>query len=105
MILDLLPILLVVLVAFDWIVVVVLLRASVRARAEGRVSRTLEDRGRTATLIGIATTLALVLGLNRYVRVIPMDGIVILLSLAVVLPSIANLLFLIDLWRGGFDRP
>jgi predicted metal-binding membrane protein len=94
---------LVVLVTIDWAAVLFLWRASRKARREDHRSLTLEDRGRTATLIAAASTIALLLGLNRTLHLIPNDDVLILLVVAVLLPSCANFIFMFDLWQGRFD--
>jgi hypothetical protein len=94
---------LVFLVIFDWITVALLFRVARAARSSGAPIRTIEDRGRTATLIAIGSTIAAFLGLNRHFGfgLAPELGIVLLIA-AVVVPSLANLFFLVDLVRGEF---
>jgi hypothetical protein len=101
--LDLMTGALVVLLVFDWVSVLILHRAYQRAANGGSKVRSLADRRRTAILISIASTFATVVGLNRYVHVLSVDIVVVLLALLVVLPSLANAAFVLDIWRGKFD--
>jgi hypothetical protein len=100
---DVMTAALVVLVIFDWLAVLILHRAYQRAAAGGSRVRSLVDRRRTAILISVASTVATVIGLNRYFRVLNVDIVLVLLALAVILPSLANFAFVLDIWRGRFD--
>lgn len=94
-------VLLVVLSVFDWITFALLRKA---ARAGARI-QSLESRTRITLLIALSSTLAVLLGLNGYVHVLPDSTPWIVLVVIVTLPSLGNIWFLVDLSRGKFRVP
>ena len=104
--LDLIAIVLVVIPVTDWITVILLTHAGGLAMARsGHVPRYLAERRRAAALIAASATLGGILGLTRLIHEpLPRElGLLILVAI-LVLPSIANLLWLWQALRGDFGR-
>lgn len=94
---DVVTAVLIALGVFDWIAVAILYRA-----ASGQHIKSLDSRARVALLIAIASSLAAALGVNRHVGIIPPGLGWFVLVVIVMLPSLGNVAFLWDLWRGKF---
>lgn len=98
---DIATIALVVLAIFDWVAVGILWYAARPNR--GRPIHSLESRGRVALLIALSSTFATALGVNRHLNLgLSGEMVALLLVVVVVLPSLGNLWFLVDLVRGEF---
>lgn len=104
--LDLLTVAILVMPVIDWLAVVLLWRSYRRAQVVlGYPPTTLKERGQAATVIAIATTFTAFLAVNRMLHgPLPVELTVLILVFVVLLPSLANLLWLVRALRGDFDR-
>ena len=102
---EVLTLALIVVGTVDWIAVAVMWRAHRRSIAEhGRSPRTLDERGQLATLIAVAVTIGIGLGINRLANgPLPTEANLIVLALILVLPSVGNVLWLVRTLRGDFN--
>ena len=104
--LDIIAAVLIAIPIVDWLAVILLWRSHRRSiREHGYSPRTLHERGMAATLIAAAATLGGVLGVNRLGHgPLPTEWTVLTLAVILILPSVANGLWLLRAVRGDFER-
>jgi hypothetical protein len=94
---------LLILVAMDWVAVALLTWVIRKARSEGSRIPAANDRRRAAFAIAIGSTLIMFLSLNAELgQIVKGDILIVLLVVAILVPSLANLLFLLDVLRGVY---
>jgi hypothetical protein len=94
---------LIVLVVLDWVAVGMLTGVLRRARTEGVDLPAAADRRRAATAIAIGSTLILLLSLNsQFGQIVKGDVVIVVLVVAILVPSLANALFIVDVLRGVY---
>jgi hypothetical protein len=92
-----------VLVVLDWIAVGMLTQVIRKARTQGIDIPAANDRRRAATAIAIGSSLILLLSLNsQFGRIVSGDVLVVVLVVAILVPSLANALFILDVLRGVY---
>jgi hypothetical protein len=92
-----------VLVVVDWIAVALLTGVIRRAHREGTKLPAAVDRRRAAGAIATGSTLLLLWSINRQIgSPVTGDLVTVVAILAVFVPSLANLLFLLDVLRGVY---
>lgn len=93
-----------VLALFDWASVFILTGVIRAEKARGYEAASVKDRRRIAGAVAIAASIACVIGINRHIVILPPGAGFILFVILVLLPSLANLLFVLDVFRGRFGN-
>ncbi len=103
MLLDFVTLALTMLVVVDWLTVGLLWRVLRKAKRQLTPLPAASDRYRAALTIAIGSSCALAVGINHEVgEPLRGDWVLLLLVAAVVIPSLANVVFLIDVLRGVY---
>jgi hypothetical protein len=92
-----------ILVVLDWLAVGLLTRVIRQARSEGSAIPAANDRRRAAFAIAVGSSLILLLSLNSQLgQIIKGDILIVVLVIAILVPSLANALFIVDVLRGVY---